>query len=423
MQVFKFGGASVKDADAVHNVGEIVKRFAGEKLLIVISAMGKSTNILEQLAEAYYKKTGDAKNIFDTLKLYHDNIIKELIDDIHPHGFDDIENTFIELECLISGPPEGSFDFNYDQIVSFGEIIATKIISIYLNQTGVRNRWLDARNFIHTDTKYREGKVDWEKTTSIIQSKLKPLVEKQVIITQGFISNSPNNNTTTLGREGSDYSAAIFAYALDAEVLTIWKDVAGVLNADPKHFNDTIKIDSLTYNEAIELAYYGATVIHPKTIQPLQNKNIPLHVKSFVNPEAKGTMVSNAAHDQLHIPVYIVKGNQSLVSISSKDFSFIVEENLSQIFDAFAKHGIKTNLMQNSAISFSACVNTNEEQLKKLEETFTKQFNVHISKDCELFTARNIIGIEGIDYLKGKSILLEQRTRSGMQLVIAEKKE
>lgn len=418
MQVFKFGGASVKDAGAVRNVGEIVKRFQDEKLLIVISAMGKSTNALEQLAEACYKQTGNAKKIFDEIKAYHDQIIKELIKDIHPHGFDDIENTFIELECLISGVPEGEYAFLYDQIVSFGELLSTKIVSIYLNQTGIRNRWIDARNFIHTDSTYREGKVDWTKTTQIIQSKLKPLVEKQIIITQGFIGNSPNNNTTTLGREGSDYSAAIFAYALDAQSQTIWKDVAGVLNADPKRFKDTIKIEELTYNEAIELAYYGATVIHPKTIQPLQSKSIPLYVKSFVDPSASGTTVSNAPHDLIQMPVYIIKGDQTLVSISSKDFSFIVEENLSKIFEVFATHGIKTNMMQNSAISFSACVNTEEDNLSALQDALAKEFNVRINKGCELFTARNVRSVQQVEYVKDKTILLEQRTRSSIQLVI-----
>lgn len=308
------------------NVGNIVRRFENENLLIVISAMGKTTNALEELTKAYFNRTTDTKRLFDEIKQYHDNIIKALIGDIHPHGFDDIENTFIELECLISGNPEGTFDFNYDQIVSFGEVISTKIVSIYLNHTNIRNRWVDARNFIHTDNTYREGKVDWDKTLHIIESKLKPLVEKQIIITQGFIGNSPNNNTTTLGREGSDYSAAIFAYTLGAKSLTIWKDVAGVLNADPKRFKETIKIDKLTYNEAIELAYYGATVIHPKTIQPLQSKNIPLYVRSFIDPEADGTTVSNAPQDLIQIPVYIIKSNQTLISISTKDFSFIVEE-------------------------------------------------------------------------------------------------
>ncbi len=418
MQVFKFGGASVKDATAVRNVGEIVKRFGKEKLLVVISAMGKTTNALERLTTSYFKQTGETKKLFDEIKQYHDNIIKDLISDIHPHGFDDIENTFIELECLISGTPEGSFDFHYDQIVSFGEIICTKIVSIYLNQTNIRNRWVDARNFVHTDTSHREGKIDWNKTKQIIHSKLKPLVEKQIIITQGFIGNSPNNNTTTLGREGSDYSAAIFAYALEATSLTIWKDVAGVLNADPKRFKDTMKIDALNYNEAIELAYYGATVIHPKTIQPLQSKNIPLYVKSFVAPEEEGTTVSSSPHDLIKMPVYIVKSGQTLVSISSKDFSFIVEENLSKIFEVFAKHAIKTNLMQNSAISFSACVNTDDENLQKLQDALSLQFNIRINKGCELFTARNVRSIQQVEYVKDKIILLEQRTRSSIQLVI-----
>jgi aspartate kinase len=384
----------------------------------VISAMGKTTNALELLTESYFKQTGNAKKIFDELKAFHDQIISELIADIHPHAFDDIENTFIELDCLISGKPEGTYDFNYDQIVSFGEVISTKIVSIYLNQTGIRNRWIDATNFIQTDTNYREGKVDWEKTTDIIRSKLKPLVEKQVVITQGFIGSTPNNNTTTLGREGSDYSAAIFAYGLDAESVTIWKDVAGVLNADPKHFKDTVKIDALSYNEAIELAYYGATVIHPKTIQPLQSKNIPLYVKSFVDPRAEGTTVSNSVHDLIAVPVYILKANQALVSIATRDFSFIVEENLSTIFELFATCGIKTNLMQNSAISFSACVNDEQQNLQKLEELLSTHFKCKMNHSCTLFTARNVRSIREIDYVKDKTILLEQRTRTGIQLVV-----
>jgi aspartate kinase len=244
------------------------------------------------------------------------------------------------------------------------------------------------------------------------------LVEKQVVITQGFIGSTPNNNTTTLGREGSDYSAAIFAYGLDAESVTIWKDVAGVLNADPKHFKDTVKIDALTYNEAIELAYYGTTVIHPKTIQPLQSKNIPLYVRSFVDPEAKGTIVSNAGHDLITVPVYILKSNQALVSVSTRDFSFIVEENLSAIFELFARCGIKTNLMQNSAISFSACVNDEKEKLETLEKLLLPHFNCRMNHDCQLFTARNVRSIREIDYVKDKEILLEQRTRSGIQLVV-----
>jgi aspartate kinase len=418
MQVFKFGGASVKDANAVRNVGGIVNLFKNQKLLIVISAMGKTTNALELLAEAYFKQSGKAKEIFTELKSFHDKIIAELITDIHPHAFDDIENTFIELDCLISGKPQGSYDFNYDQIVSFGEVISTKIVSIYLNQTGIRNRWIDATNFIRTESTYREGKVDWEKTTEIISAKLKPLVEKQVVITQGFIGGTPNNNTTTLGREGSDYSAAIFAYGLEAESVTIWKDVAGVLNADPKHFKDTVKIDALTYNEAIELAYYGATVIHPKTIQPLQSRHIPLYVRSFVDPQAKGTVVSDAEHELITVPVYILKSTQALVSISTRDFSFIVEENLSAIFEIFSKCGIKTNLMQNSAISFSACVNDEKEKLEMLNGMLDELFNVKMNNGCELFTARNVRSIREIDYVKDKTILLEQRTRSGIQLVV-----
>lgn len=420
LKIFKFGGASVKNAEAVKNVGAVLGRFKGDKLLVVVSAMGKTTNSLENLVAAYFKgDLQEQRQYFSEIKSYHDEIVSGLLKGKDDHAFDDIENTFIELECLLGGKPEGDFDFVYDQIVSFGEIISTKIVSAYLNESGFRNRWMDARNFILTDSTYREGRIDWNSTTSVIKSKLGPLVNKQVIITQGFIGRTPNNNTTTLGREGSDYSAAIFAYGLDAQSVTIWKDVAGVLNADPKRFKDTVKLDKLTYNEAIELAYYGATVIHPKTIQPLKSKNIPLYVKSFLNPDADGTLVSNTEHQLVSIPIVIVKANQALISISSRDFSFIIEDNLSNIFSSLAECHIRVNLMQNSAISFSLCMDADQNKMNRLVELLKVEYNVKLNVGCELFTIRNFNDKVLLDYVAGKEVLLEQKTRSSVQLVIS----
>ncbi len=418
MKVFKFGGASVKDADAVKNVGTILKRFENEEILVVVSAMGKSTNGLELLTKAYFEQDKKKSEIFSDIKKFHDEIISNLLSQTQSHAFDDIENLFIELECLLEAKPDKSFDYHYDQIVSYGEIFSSRIISTYLNEAGIKNRWLEAQNFISTDNTYREGKINWELTSDKISKTLKPILQKKLVITQGFIGRSNENATVTLGREGSDYSAAIFAYGLDAESVTIWKDVAGVMNADPKMFSDAVKLNALSYTKAIEMAYYGATVIHPKTIQPLQSKNIPLFVKSFLQPNEDGTLVSNDNVQEESIPTYIVKQNQMLISISSKDFSFIAEENLSKIFAAFSKHGIKMNLMQNSAISFSACVNFEEMKCQSLTEELQNTYDVTRNSDLELVTITNYDNKTIEKLLEGKMLLLEQKTRSSLQLVL-----
>ncbi len=418
VKVFKFGGASVKDAASVKNVADIINKFGGEQLLVVVSAMGKTTNGLERLAEAYFnRKTEAVQQIYSEIKSFHDEIISDLLKNKTSHDYDDIENLFIELDCLLENEPEGDFDYNYDQIVSYGEVFSTRIVSTYMNQADVKNRWMDARNFISTDDNFREGTLDWELTTSLIEKKLKPIVQKQIVVTQGFIGQTSDKLTTTLGREGSDYSAAIFAYGLDAESVTIWKDVAGVMNADPKKYSDAVKINELGYSHAIEMAYYGATVIHPKTIQPLQSKHIPLYVRSFVNPDAAGTVVSTGVNET-KIPTIISKNKQVLLSISSKDFSFIVEDNLSLIFSIFAKHKVRTNLMQNSAISFSVCIDDVGEKIDKLCADLTDNYLIKSSAPVELLTINNYDEETVHKLTSGKEILLEQKTRAVIQLVI-----
>jgi aspartate kinase len=418
MRVFKFGGASVKDASAVKNVANVLSLFKNEQLLVVVSAMGKTTNALENLATAYYKKQKTKNTIYKEIKTFHDGIIAGLLKNKNSHAYDDIENLFIELECLLETKPEGTFDYNYDQIVSYGEIFSTRIVSTFLNESGVKNRWMEAPNFIRTDNTYREGKVNWEQTTDMISKKLKPIVAKQIVVTQGFIGRTTENTVATLGREGSDYSAAIFAYGLGAESVTIWKDVDGVMNGDPKKFNNAVKLDALSYSHAIEMAYYGATVIHPKTIQPLQSRHIPLYVKSFINPKGKGTTVATNIKEK-NIPTYISKTDQVLLSISSKDFSFIVEDNLSGIFSMLAAHRIKINLMQNSAISFSICVdNQPPEQLALLKKDLSTLFNVRSNEGVELLTVMHYEEKALKTAIGKREILLEQRTRHTVQFVL-----
>lgn len=418
MQVFKFGGASVKDAESVKNVVEVLKLFPQQKLCVVISAMGKTTNALERLANAFFYKTENAEAVLEEIKQFHINICDGLFSNKQHAIYTDLENTFVELYWAIEDEPTHGFDFEYDQIVSMGEVISTKIVSAYLNEVGVNNKWVDARGIVQTDNTYREGKVDFDLTESLVNKDLLPLFNQYpIVITQGFIGGTSENFTTTLGREGSDYTASILAYCLNAQNVTIWKDVPGVLNADPKWFSNTKKIEELSYHDAIELTYYGATVIHPKTIKPLQNKNIPLYVKSFLNPKETGTVVRDG-DKRLNIPSYIFKVNQVLISIQPKDFSFIAEDNLSDIFEVFSKHGVKINLMQLSAISFSVCCNDDKDKIQSLVNDLQQQFKVLYNSGLELMTVRYHTQ-ETIDYLTQKKvILLEQRSRYTVQMVM-----
>lgn len=419
MLVFKFGGASVKDAEAVRNVATILSRFQEEQILVVVSAMGKTTNLLETLVSDYMQKK-DTSLILDKLKGFHRTIINDLIGK-DSNQFYEVENLFIELECALDTDMASSgYDFVYDQIVPYGELISTRIISHYLNQSDITNRWLDARNFIVTSSDHRRARVNWDTTRNLISKRAKKLIEKQLTVTQGFIGRTSENTTSTLGREGSDYTAAIFAYCLEAQSVTIWKDVPGVMNADPKRMMNTSLLPDISFKEAIELAYYGASVIHPKTIQPLLKKKIPLYVRSFVDTNAPGTIVQDhGLEDVVKVPCYIFKEKQILISLSSKDFAFIVEDNLSHIFSALASAGVQVNLMENTAISFSLCANYDERRIEKFLEIMGDTYLIDRKDDLQLLTVFNPsdeLGLE--DVTEGKRQLLSHRTKNALQIIL-----
>lgn len=418
MQVFKFGGASVKDAEAVINVGSILKKHAQQPTVVVVSAMGKVTNKLEELVKAYFFKTPNMMEVFEDVKKYHFDILKKLIPNTSDPIYNDLENVFLEMLWAIEEPPAFTFNHHYDQIVSLGEVLSTKIVSAYLNHTGIANQWMDARGIIQTDNTYREGKVDYALSEQVVQTQLQPVLNKnKIVITQGFIGGTSENYTTTLGREGSDYTASLLAYFLNAEKVIIWKDVPGVLNADPKYFKNTQKLKELTYHDAIELTYYGASVIHPKTIKPLQNKGIPLFVRSFLKPEEEGTVIKES-DQRLNVTSYIFKTDQILISIQPKDFSFIAEDNLSNIFAIFSKHGVKVNMMQNSAISFSVCVDHDDFKIKPLIEELQDQFKVLYNTNVQLMTIRNYDNDIVNKLSENKVVLMEQKSRNTHQMVL-----
>jgi aspartate kinase len=420
MKIFKFGGASVSSSESIKNISKIINEYAHQQLVMVVSAMGKTTNSLELLAENFYKGIDISTQIAE-IEYYHLSIIQELFSGSLEKSTRTI-GFIAELTKYLKGKPSDNYDYEYDQIVSFGELLSTSIVSDYLNFIGLPNQWVDARNLIQTDSNFREGIVDWQITEQKIQQQVIEAFSNKninIVISQGFIASNGQGDVTTLGREGSDYSAAIFGYSLNAEEVIIWKDVSGLLNADPKYFSDAVKLDSISYKETIELAYYGATIIHPKTIKPLQNKSIPLIVKSFFNHKAPGSVIGNESTSN-HIPCYIFKRNQALISIYPIDFSFIAEENLSLIFGLFAHFGVKINLMQNSAISFSVCVDYNPEKLKGLIAELNTEFKVKYNLDLELITVRNY-NQETIDkVVKGRKILTEQKSRTTIQLVVEE---
>lgn len=418
MQVFKFGGASVKDSSGVKNLADIIERNRDKELLIVVSAMGKTTNALEKLTEAYVHGDDGVHEVFEEIKTYHHLIIEELFPDRANPVYDDIANAFVEIDWILEDEPHANYDFNYDQIVSIGEIVSTKIVSAYLNYRGLNNQWIDARGYIQTDNNYREGTVLWDKTCTAISGKLPQILTDQFVVTQGFIGGTSENYTTTLGREGSDYSSAIFAFCLKAENLTIWKDVPGVLNADPKLFNDARKYSGLPYLEALEMTYYGASVIHPKTIKPLQNANIPLYVRPFMNPEETGTIINETAAMDAEYPAIIIKQNQALVSVSSQDYSFISELHLSQIFKAFADAQLKINMMQVSALSFSLCFDWDERRFKDLSAILETDFKLRYNLELELITVRYYKRDLLDDLVKKRAVLIEQFSRNTAQLVV-----
>ena len=417
MQVFKFGGASVKNADGVVNLGRIVAAHSDSKLLIVVSAMGKTTNLLEQLVQRYVNGTGSVADLLEETRQYHDTITRQLFPDINHPVHNEVANRFVEIEWILEEPPMDPYDYLYDQIVAVGELVSTTIVNHYLNAIGLKSHWIDARDYVLTDNTHREGRVDWKVTTARIQERIPRLLESKLLVTQGFIGSTSENFTTTLGREGSDYSAAIFAACLNAESLTIWKDVPGVLNADPKWFDQTELIPELSYLDAIELTYYGATVIHPKTIKPLQNKNIPLLVKSFVDTDNGGTQIKST-NESLPVPSFIFKVNQVLVSILPRDFSFIVEDNLSDIFSRFHAHKIKVNMMHNSAVNFSVSIDDTGNNVATLLTDLQARYDVRHQNGLELITIRHY-NQQTIDrVLVEKEIIMELKDSYTCQLLV-----
>ncbi|MDO6604088.1 aspartate kinase [Arenibacter palladensis] len=415
MRVFKFGGASVKDANGVKNVVKVLEEVGHDNTLLVVSAMGKTTNAMEDVVNAYFKDKSLLPSAVHEVIQYHQNILHDLFpNDKHP-VYDKVKTLFDEIQGFLVWNKSPKYGFVYDQVVGYGELVSTTILSAYLNEIGIANQWLDVRTLIKTNDDYRDAIVNWEKTQQNVTEKVD---KRKLNITQGFLGSDDNNFTTTLGREGSDYTAAILAYCLNAEEVTIWKDVPGVLNADPRYFEKTELLNKISYREAIELAFYGASVIHPKTLQPLQRKEIPLHVKSFINPKDKGTTVGKGIGIEPKVPCFIVKKNLVLMKLSSLDFSFIVEDSISELFKLLHDHQMKVDLIQNSAISFSVCVDNKFDKLDELLNLLKSRFKVVHHEGVSLYTIRHF-NTEALTSLQnGKEILLEQRGKETVQLVV-----
>lgn len=417
MKVFKFGGASVKDAPSMVNVSNIISRHKDEQLVVVISALGKTTNALEEVAQAFSKKDFEsAVRKIDTLEKQHFDIANALIKDAANTGLAELKKLFHQLRHTPDTVQPLHGDFLYDQVVSLGELFSTRIIASYLQSIALPVVWLDARTVVKTDENYREPKINWEETTQRINDAVLPLRDK-IVITQGFIGSAPNGYTTTLGREGSDFTAAIFSNILNAKEQVIWKDVPGVLNANPQQFPDAVKIGKLNYEEAVEMTYYGAQVIHPKTIKPLQNKNIPLHVRSFIESEKTGTIVSGEPLPAGIPPIIVIKKNQALLEFTTKDFSFMAEENLGLILECFGRLRIRINVMQNAAISMEACIDEHEGKLAEIMRELQAHFNISTSKNLEVLTIRHYNDSIVAALTKGKDILITQRTKETVQFV------
>ncbi|WP_055443907.1 aspartate kinase [Lacinutrix himadriensis] len=414
MRVFKFGGASIKDADGVKKLVETLQTVGFDNTLIVVSAMGKITNALEKVIDKYYNEKAALQSAIQEVRKFHNEILLDLFPNENHVVFTKVSTLLDTLDSFFKSNKSPDYNYVYDQTICYGELVSTTIISEYFNEVGLKNSWLDVREYIKTDNYYRRANVNWEVTQEQITANFNT---NTLNITQGFIGSDANNFTTTLGREGSDYTAAIFAYCLNAESVTIWKDVPGVLNADPRYFENAQLLRKISYREAIELAFYGASVIHPKTLQPLQKKEIPLYVKSFLNPEADGTKVSKGVDLDPEIPCFIVKKNQVLISLSSLDFSYIVEENISEIFNLLHLYKMKVDVIQNSAISFSVCIENNYNNLDKLLQHLKAKFRVIYNENVSLYTIRHSNDQVVKEIEKGKTVLLKQLTQVTTQLV------
>jgi len=420
MKVFKFGGASLESIERIHKVGAIVQSFPDEKILIVISAMGKTTNELEKVAQNFFmRKREIAAQLLFNLEQAHIDTAAALLGNREHAVFQQLQQFFTEAEWTLGEKPLRPFDYYYDQLVSLGELLSTAIVSAWFNQAGIANTWIDVRDVFRTDDNFRDANIDWAVTQRNITEKVLPLFNStNVVIAQGFIGSTDQNESVTLGREGSDYSAAVFANMLDAESQTIWKDVEGLKNADPKLFPNTINIPEISYSEVIEMAYYGAQVIHPKTIKPLQNKQIPLYVKSFLNKDLPGTVIREEAdHAQLP-PIIVLKQNQVLITVTSRDYAFITEDKISDIYEIFHGLKIKINLMQNAAISFSCCIDNNPEKIEQLIKTLHQDFKLAYNEALQLLTVRYYENSLLEELSNNKTILLEQRSPITVQRIL-----
>lgn len=417
MKVFKFGGFAVSSAANIKNLVRIININSTDQLLIIVSAMGKTTDALEKLCAAYIKSREEAILLLQEIKDFHEQIIAGLFELKEHPVYDEVANTFIEIEWMLEDEPHPDYDFNYDQIVSIGELVSSKIIAAYLTECNINTKWIDARSYIHTDNSYREGIIDWDKTAASILS-LKDQLKNQIIISQGFIGGTSENFTTTLGREGSDYSAAVFASCIQAKSLTVWKDVPGIMNADPALFSSAQKYEELPYSEALELAYYGANIIHPKTIKPLQNAGIPLYVKPFLKPEESGTRIDQSAKLDTDIQAIILKKNQILLTISTRDFSYMDEMYLSELLKSFSEAHIKLNMMQLSALSVSVCFDQDAGKLKRMTDKFHDKLLFSATEGLELLTVIYFKEEEIQQLIKGKTIVMEQFSKKTAQLVM-----
>ena len=415
MKVFKFGGASVSSVERINNVANLLKDYKGQQLVIIISAMGKTTNALEKVAEAFYAGNAEeALSLFQAVKQNHLTTAKYLLVTTYNVTYKTLNDFFTEVEWLLHDKPVRDFDYYYDQIVCIGELLSTCIVSAFLNEKGIANEWLDVRDIFRTDSNFREANVNWKVTRENLAGI--DMKEASVYITQGFIGSTDQNESTTLGREGSDYTAAIFANLLKAESLTIWKDVEGVMSADPKEFPNAALLNQLSFNEVIEMAFYGAQVIHPKTIKPLQNSKIPLHVKSFIDPSLQGTTISDTPSKNLP-PIVIIKGKQVLLHLHSQDFSFVGEEPISELYKQFCHLHIKPNLIQTGAVNLQVCLDNREDKIEQVAIAASEIFDVQIEKDLSLLTIRHYTDELLNEMVNGKDVVLVQKTKETVQVL------
>ncbi|WP_318642396.1 aspartate kinase [Flavobacterium ardleyense] len=416
MRIFKFGGASIKDAEAVRNIYDVLQITGHSDVLLVVSAMGKTTNAIEVVINNYFEKSAELKASIQEVKKYHNEILLDLFEDDQNPVFAALKKLFDEMELFLQNNKSPNYNYVYDQLIGYGELLSTTILTYFFSHKNIDTNLLDVRQYIKTNSNFREAEVDWQLTQKNI-SAIK--VKATLNITQGFLGSDENNFSTSLGREGSDYTAAIFGYCLNADSVTIWKDVPGVMNADPRFFENAILLENISYREAIELAFYGATVIHPKTLQPLQRKEIPLYVKSFLNPKLPGTKVGKGSDLQPLVPCFIVKRNQLLISLSSLNFEFIMEENISEIFALLHKYKLKVHLIQNSAISFSVCCDDNYGNFEVLKAVLSSKFSVSYNENISLYTIRHFDDLSANSITENKKVLLTQTSRETIQIVAA----